>query len=728
MLYSVLKGGHDFTSVEIQALEQVQREFNAMGAETREKTERQATTDRDSFTNNPAFPLIQKFEPIFRTKLPKGRPMHGVHEMELVPGHGAIFRQQWRLSPEQTNTLKEWLKEMLEAGLIRPSISPHGAPTFCFKKPAGWPVPMGLSNASATFNRIVTSIFKDMNECVATYFDDIYVFTKDENIEVHLAAVERVFQRCFDRRLYLKLAKSTICSREIPCLGDFVGMEGVRIDVDKVAVINEWPVSRTVKDLQSVLGTTVYVQRFCDHYAELSAPRFNLVKSKAKVLVWTSMAQSAFDALKQALCKTPVLVLPDFSRPFRIRTDASQFAIGGVLYQSECSSEEVEGKKNAPIEHPIAFTGRKLAPADLNYPTHEQEMLAIIHCLNIWRVWYDQLADYQLKVSYIPGETNTVADTLSRRSDFEVDFLALKTKQMYGIKKLRPKSLIELIRRAQISHNAVRESLMKNKKPAVAHAERFRYSESDDLVYYDHNGVSRILIPGDNKEVQTQSYGSFMIVQLVATRVSRRPRELFRNNSSGKNMHKRITHYVKTCPTNQRSKGRTGKAPGLLRPLETPTGRWTSIGMVFVSGLPVNEDGKDAVLVIVDRLNKRCAKLTGTKLRMSAAYQQRTDGQVERINAILATYLWSYVGGYKNSWASYLALAEFAYNWHYQDSIQMTPFFADFEYNPALPINLDVRASQTSESKPATTFLLHMEHILRELQAKITSSAEKMKL
>ncbi|GMF60584.1 unnamed protein product [Phytophthora fragariaefolia] len=138
MLYSGLKGGHDFMSVELQALEQVQSEFNAMGAKTREKTERQATTDRDSFTNKPAFPLIQKFEPIFRTTLPKGRPVHGEQEKELVPGHGAIFRQQWRLSPEQTKTFNEWLKEMLEAGLIRPSISSHGAPTFCIRIPVRW--------------------------------------------------------------------------------------------------------------------------------------------------------------------------------------------------------------------------------------------------------------------------------------------------------------------------------------------------------------------------------------------------------------------------------------------------------------------------------------------------------------------------------------------------------------------------------------------------------------
>jgi hypothetical protein len=272
--------------------------------------------------------------------------------------------------------------------------------------------------------------------------------------------VERVFERCQEQKLYLKLAKSTICSREILFLGDLVGIAGVRIDPDKVAVIREWPVPKPVKDLQSFLGTTVYVQRFCANYAEISAPLFNLVKSKEKVIMWTPSAQTAFENLKEALSNTPVLAFPNFARPFRIRTDASQFAIGGVLYQDESSPGEVEGEAMSPksqsVERPIAFTGRKLTSAELNYPTQEQEMLAIIHCLNIWRVylidggctvetdhrslekvltqksinrricrWYDQLADYRIKFCYIPGVTNTVADALSRRSDFEIDFLAL---------------------------------------------------------------------------------------------------------------------------------------------------------------------------------------------------------------------------------------------------------------------------------------------------------------
>ncbi|OWZ18555.1 hypothetical protein PHMEG_0007328 [Phytophthora megakarya] len=74
----------------------------------------------------------------------------------------------------------------------------------------------------------------------------------------------------------------------------------------------------------------------------------------------------AFEQLKPALTETPVLVLPDFNKAFYLRTDASSYAVGGVLYQMHKS---VPGEKE--VEQPIAFCGRKMKAAELNYPTHE---------------------------------------------------------------------------------------------------------------------------------------------------------------------------------------------------------------------------------------------------------------------------------------------------------------------------------------------------------------------
>ena len=127
-----------------------------------------------------------------------------------------------------------------------------------------------------------------------------------------------------------------------------------------------------------------------------------------------------------------VLSLPDFSKPFEVHTDASDFAIGDVLMQ--------EG-------HPIAYESRKLNEAEQRYSAHEKEMTAVVHCLRTWRHyllgahfvvktdnvattcfqsqkklsakqarWQDYLAEFDFTLEYKPGKANVVADALSRRT------------------------------------------------------------------------------------------------------------------------------------------------------------------------------------------------------------------------------------------------------------------------------------------------------------------------
>ncbi|POM78480.1 Retrovirus Polyprotein [Phytophthora palmivora] len=837
---------------------------HAVSRDPTDKRHRQQSTDMDSFKDNPGFQLIEEFSDIFRAELPAGPPQHGEHEMEVIDPNRAIYTPQWRLSPERERGLREWTKVMLRAQLIRPSKSPHAAPTFCIKKPVGWrivhdyramnartirqstpmprkdiildrmsgaiwyscfdllsgyyqirmrlkdipftafqtpdglfeylAVPMGLSNAPATFNRIVQGIFEDMREFVATYFDDLYVFTKETTIETHLVAVRRVFERCRDKKLFLKLSKSTLCAEEIPCLGDLGGRQGV-LDPDKVRVIRNWPQPRTAKELQSFLGTTVYVQRFCKNYSEISAPLFNMIKQKEhRKLVWSTASTKAFEELKTALTETPVLALPDFNKAFYLRTDASRYAVGGVLYQM---STNVPGEKEA--EQPIAFCGRKMKAAELNYPTHEQEMLAIIHCLNIWRVylvdgggtvetdhhslervltqktinrricrWYDLLAEFNLRFRYIPGPTNTVADALSRRPDFAVDFKKQKQLQMQGATRLKPLTLLTLIRRSQRRAGWTEETLKSDKSLGM-----LTFDTSDLLVYYQKaDGTRRIAIPTSDNELQNTILWEFHDIPAAGHPGIEKTIADIQERFYWKRLHKQVRAYISTCESCQRTKNRTGKAPGLLRPLEIPTGRWTSIGMDFITGLPRTKDGHDTIIVIVDRLTKRChvvptvatiaaeelaklfiehyvrlhglpsdvvsdrdskftsifwcscSKMLGTKLKMASAHHQRTDGQVERVNAVLEGYLRHYVSGFQNDWDHHLALAEFAYNRQYQSTIQMSPFKADLGYNPKLPADLHLSSTKT----PATAFILQQQTILRELQAKARLGAEKMKL
>ncbi|KAE8907766.1 hypothetical protein PF005_g16824 [Phytophthora fragariae] len=373
-----------------------------------EKAKRFLQTDWESFKKNPAYPIILEYKDSgFTPELPDGLPMERdmEHRIDVKYPNIAMYRQQWKLSPEQKAEIDKWVRDTIAKGLIRPNISPHAAPTFCVRKPVGWrivhdyrylnsntirqSVPMtrkedvfdsmagayylscmdlmsayyqvrmkmdhvkytafqapsglyeylvvlmGVSNAPATMDRLTSSLFKGLPH-TRSFYDDIYVFTKSKDINEHLRALRDVLEVLNKNKLYVKLSKCVFCAEEIPCLGDFIGRNGVRIDPDKVQTIRDWPVPRTQEQLHSFLGLTGYVQRFCEQYAELTAPLFTLLKKKNQrnsKITFNMVQLQNFKELKHRLSETPVLHLPDFTQQMHLRTDASQYAVGGVLLQ-----------------------------------------------------------------------------------------------------------------------------------------------------------------------------------------------------------------------------------------------------------------------------------------------------------------------------------------------------------------------------------------------------------
>ncbi|KAE9099972.1 hypothetical protein PF010_g14996 [Phytophthora fragariae] len=106
-----------------------------------EKAKRFLQTDWESFKKNPAYPIILEYKDSgFTPELPDGLPMERdmEHRIDVKYPNIAMYRQQWRLSPEQKAEIDKWVRDTIAKGLIRPSISPHAAPTFCVRKPVGW--------------------------------------------------------------------------------------------------------------------------------------------------------------------------------------------------------------------------------------------------------------------------------------------------------------------------------------------------------------------------------------------------------------------------------------------------------------------------------------------------------------------------------------------------------------------------------------------------------------
>ena len=163
-------------------------------------------------------------------------------------------------------------------------------------------------------------------------------------------------------------------------MGHIISSDGVATDPKKIQDVQQWPVPTNVKDVRGFLGLAGYYRKFVQHFGTIAKPLTELLK-KGTIFVWTSIHQTAFDQLKQALTTAPVLQLPDFSKVFIIETDASAKDIGAVLQQ--------EG-------HPIAYISKALGPKNQGLSTYEKECLAILMAVDHWRS-YLQHAQFHIK-------------------------------------------------------------------------------------------------------------------------------------------------------------------------------------------------------------------------------------------------------------------------------------------------------------------------------------------
>ncbi|OWZ05809.1 hypothetical protein PHMEG_00022029 [Phytophthora megakarya] len=168
-----------------------------------------AVNPHDSGKAEPYEALVKYRDTVYRTELPSSTPpvREGIeHEIQLHPGTQPISVKQWRQSPEQRKVFQDWTKEMVQAGIIHPSTSAFkpdrlrgyykvklcesDIPFTAFSTPDGLfeylVSPMGLSGSPDTFIRLLQRVFSDLRDVMRIYFDDIYVNTQDQDVQMHV--------------------------------------------------------------------------------------------------------------------------------------------------------------------------------------------------------------------------------------------------------------------------------------------------------------------------------------------------------------------------------------------------------------------------------------------------------------------------------------------------------------------------------------------------------------
>ena len=226
-------------------------------------------------------------------------------------------------------------------------------------------MPFGLQGAPATFQRMVDRLLDGM-DFASAYIDDIIIFSN--TWEDHLGHIRQVLNRIKEAGLTLRKKKCQFGMSDCVYLGHRIGSGKVQPEQAKVISIRQYTQPTSKKQLRSFLGLTGYYRKFVPHYTQLALPLTDLTrKTKPNKLDWTSECEAAFQALKSALCSSPILMSPDFQQDFNVQTDASEQGVGAALSQLDEHGDD----------RPVAYYSHKLLPREERYSTVEKECYAI---------------------------------------------------------------------------------------------------------------------------------------------------------------------------------------------------------------------------------------------------------------------------------------------------------------------------------------------------------------
>ncbi len=225
-------------------------------------------------------------------------------------------------------------------------------------------LPFGIASAPAIFQRTMENILQGIPH-VIVYLDDILISGSDD--QSHIATLSTVLSRLEQAGLRLKLSKCSFMTPSVVYLGHTIDSQGLHPTADKVEAIRNAPAPTNVTELRAYLGLLTYYGKFLPQLSTTLAALYRLLRKDVQWR-WSTGEKSAFQASKDLLLSSQLLVHFDPLKDIVVSCDASQYGIGAVL-----AHRMPDGS-----EKPIGFASRTLAPAEKKYAQIEKEGLACV--------------------------------------------------------------------------------------------------------------------------------------------------------------------------------------------------------------------------------------------------------------------------------------------------------------------------------------------------------------
>ncbi|KAL8115194.1 hypothetical protein AgCh_021867 [Apium graveolens] len=388
-------------------------------------------------------PIEREYHDVFPEEFPGLPPDREIEfSIDLIPRAEPVSKAPYRMAPLEMKELAKQLQELLDKGVIRPSVSSWGALMLFVKKNDGRDDDLdseksevnclatldifagcegrseGLHQSGVCKTKWATEYEEPAGDAFKLNHPEALMFINNRNVEEEMLMCKLYF------------GKFSICSQATSTLLD-EKRKDVSVDCSqKWCSVSKWEQPKTPTEVRNFLGLAGYYRRFVKDFSKIAAPLTKLTR-KNEIFIWTEKCEGSFQELKKRLVSALVLTLSDVTGNFVIYSDAPLKGLGCVLIQHD---------------KVIAYASRQLKPHEQKYPVHDLELAVIVFVLKLWRHylygekcdiytdhkslkyiftqkdlnmrqrrWLELIKDYDFSINYHPGKANVVADALSRK-------------------------------------------------------------------------------------------------------------------------------------------------------------------------------------------------------------------------------------------------------------------------------------------------------------------------